>query len=160
MIAPRLSVLLVASALAGGVVGVPGAGAGSGGVQAIRTAAANYKLAALNGSPKACQMLTATGNEQLLAFASMDTGRKIASCPEAIMAEAKFDVSKCPSPQVYVHTGELKLKAIARGKVKIDGSRAKLSYTVVDRGAESFLSYDLALMHGRWLIDGYSDSYG
>jgi hypothetical protein len=100
------------------------------------------------------------GTCRLFTFAQMDAQTTTTSCPEAVLALAKFNYSKFPSRQVYLHTSELKLKAIARGKVKLDGSRATLNFSIDDRGAREFLSFDLALMHGRWLIDGWSDSYG
>jgi hypothetical protein len=151
------SALCVAAVLAGVAAVVPVAGAGSGDVQSIRTAAVGYETATLNGSPKACQMATPFESQSLVAFAWMDAHTKVAGCPAAVKVLAKFYASKFPNHQAYLRVGGLRLKAIARGKVKIAGSEATLDYTVAESQAID-LSYDLSLVHGRWLINGGTET--
>lgn len=148
----RRLTLLIAAALAGVAVVVPAAGAGSGDVQAIRTAAARYEVATSNGSPLACQLMTPNGQKSFVYFASMLTKTKLASCTAAVAAMAKLNESQYPSHAAYVRADAPMLQALAHAKVTVHGSRATLDYTEVTGIVHASSSMDFALVHGHWLM--------
>ena len=149
----RRSALLVAAAFAGVAVGVPAAGASSGDVQqAIRLAAANYKVALLNGSPDACQMATPFIQDSLVNDAWSDAHKKVKSCPVAVKTLATFHASQFPSRAAYVRAAQTVVNAISRGKVKLYGAGAVVRYVVTGMPA----SIDLLLTNGRWLVNGWA----
>ena len=148
----RRSALLVAAALAGVAVGVPTAGAGSGDVQAVRSAAVGYEVALLNGSPTACQMLVPFSQSSLVEFASFATHKQIKSCPVAVQAFATFTAAEFPNRAAYVRAGQALVNTVSRGKVKLKSAwQAEIDF-YASRMASSL---DLELRNGRWLVSGW-----
>lgn len=155
MITPRHSVLFVAAALAAMLLGVPAAGAGSGDVQAVRSAAVSYWAAVSAGSPTACQMMTPRAQRM---FAEVSSGllqlQKKLDCPAAVKAIAKKNESLVGSHGAYVRMNNLTLRALARGKVTVKGTHANVDYSYVDGPVSSSSNLLFALVHGSWLADG------
>ncbi len=146
--------LLVAVALAGATLVMPAAKAGSGDVQAVRAAAISYSHATLYGSPEACQMMTPAWQKGFAYVASEFTKTKLTSCPAAVEAMAKMNESQYPNRQAYLGSGVVKRKALAAGKVTLDGSDATLDFTIKQGFVSVGSSMTFVRVHGRWLFDG------